>query len=118
MVSADFFSVWACKLVLGRTFTPEEDQLGAGRVALVSSGFWKRKFGSSPDVLGRRIVLDGEGYTVIGVIPASFHLPLPNFPDNNDVFVPIGQWKHPYFRDRSYALGMKADRPAQARRHP
>ena len=65
MLSSDFFSVLGVKLFLGRTFTPEEDQLGAGHVALVSSGFWKRKLGSSPDVLGRRIVLDGEGYTII-----------------------------------------------------
>ncbi len=108
MLSADFFSVLGVKLLLGRTFTPEEDQLGAGRVALVSSGFWKRKLGSSRDVLGRRIVLDGEGYTIIGVIPAKFHLTLPNFSDDRDIFVPIGQWTYPYFRDRSHALGMKA----------
>jgi predicted permease len=108
MVSADFFNILGVKPVIGRMFTPEEDQLGAGRVVLVSSGFWQRKLGSSHDVLGRRIVLDGEGYTVIGVIPVSFHLTLPNFRDNNDLYVPIGQWTYPYFRDRSYALGMKA----------
>ena len=108
MLSADFFSVLGVKLVLGRTFAPEEDQLGAGHVALVSSGFWKRKLGSSPDVLGRRIMLDGEGYTIIGVAPSNFHLTLPNFRDDRDVFVPIGQWTHPYFHDRSYALGTKA----------
>jgi predicted permease len=108
MVSADFFPVIGVNLLLGRSFTAQEDELGVGRVALVSSGFWKRKLGSSPDVLGQRIVLDGEGYTVVGVLPASFHLTLPNFSDDRDVFVPIGQWKSPYFRDRSYALGTKA----------
>ena len=108
MVSAGFFSVLGVKPSIGRMFTAEEDQLGAGRVVLISSGFWKRKLGSDPDILGRRIVLDGEGYTVIGVVPASFHLTLPNFRDNNELYVPIGQWTYPYFRDRSYALGMKA----------
>jgi len=108
MVSAGFFSILGVKPLVGRMFTAEEDQLGAGRVVLVSSGFWKRKLGSSPDILGHRIVLDGEGYTVIGVVPASFHLTLPNFRDNSDLYVPIGQWTYPYFRDRSYALGMKA----------
>lgn len=107
MVSADFFSILGVKPVLGRMFTSQEDQLGAGHVVLVSSGFWKRKLASSPDILGSRVVLDGEGYTVIGVIPASFHLLLPNFRDNNELYVPIGQWSYPYFRDRSYALGMK-----------
>jgi len=108
MVSAGFFSILGVKPLIGRMFTAEEDQLGAGCVVLISSGFWKRKFGSSPDILGRRIVLDGEGYTIIGVMPASFHLTLPNFRDNHDLYVPIGQWTYPYFRDRSYALGMKA----------
>jgi predicted permease len=107
MVSADFFSILDVKPVIGRIFTSEEDQLGAGRVVLVSSGFWKRKLASAPDIVGRRVVLDGEGYTIIGVIPASFHLLLPNFRDNNELYVPIGQWNYPYFRDRSYALGMK-----------
>jgi predicted permease len=108
MLSAGFFSTLGVKPLIGREFTSQEDQLGAGRVALVSSGFWKRKLASSPDVLGRRIILDGEGYTIIGVVPANFHLTLPNFNDNRDVFVPIAQWTYPYFRDRSYALGMKA----------
>jgi predicted permease len=108
MLSADFFSIMGVRLLLGRTFTPEEDQLGVGRVALISGGFWRRKLGSSSDVLGHRIVLDGEGYTIVGVLPANFHLTLPNFSDDRDVFVPIGQWTHPYFHDRSYALGMKA----------
>jgi predicted permease len=107
MVSANFFSILGVKPLVGRTFTSEEDQLGAGRVVLVSSGFCKRKLGSSCDILGRRVVLDGEGYTIIGVIPASFHLVLPNFRDNGEVFVPIGQWNDPRFRDRSHAYGMK-----------
>ncbi|HXM22960.1 MAG TPA: ABC transporter permease [Terriglobales bacterium] len=107
MVSADFFSILGVKPLIGRIFTSLEDQLGAGRVVLVSAGFWQRKLGSSPDVLGRRLVLDGEGYTILGVVPASFHLTLPNFPDDGEIYVPIGQWKYPPFRDRSYALGMK-----------
>ncbi len=108
MISADFFDILGVKPLMGRMFTAQEDQLGAGRVVLITSGFWKRKFGSSPDILGRRLVLDGEGYTILGVIPASFHLTLPNFPDTGDIYVPIGQWTHPYFHQRSYALGMKA----------
>ncbi len=108
MVSADFFSILGVKPLIGRMFTAEEDRLGAGHVALVSSGFWKRKFGSSPDVLGRRLLLDGEGYTIIGVVPASFHLTLPSFRDDGEVYVPIGQWSYANFRDRSHALGMKA----------
>jgi predicted permease len=107
MVSANFFSILGVKPLVGRAFTSEEDQLGAGRVVLVSSGFCKRKLGSSSDVLGRRVMLDGEGYTIIGVMPASFHLVLPNFPDNGEVYIPIGEWNYPRFRDRNHAYGMK-----------
>jgi predicted permease len=107
MVSADFFSTLGVKLAQGRMFTSDEDRLGSGPVVLVSEGFWKRKLGSAPDVLGRRLQLDGEAYTVIGVVPTSFHLQLPNFRDNNELYVPIGQWKYPNFRERGYALGMK-----------
>jgi predicted permease len=107
MVSADFFSVLGVNPLIGRTFNAREDQLGSGRVVLVSSSFWKRKLGSSPDILGRRIVLNGDGYTIIGVVPANFHLTLPNFRDDGEVYVSIGQWDYPDFRDRSHALGMK-----------
>jgi predicted permease len=108
MVSADFFSILGVRPLIGRTFTPDEDRLGAGRVVLVSSSFWQRKLNSAADAVGRRVVLDGEGYTVIGVIPASFHLLLPNFRDENELYVPIGQWNNPNFLDRSHALGTKA----------
>src|SRR5215472_6114469 len=108
MLSADFFSVLGVKPLMGRMFAEEEDQFGAGHVVLVSDKFWKRKLGSLPDVLGHRLVLDGEGYTIIGVIPSSFHLTLPNFRDDGELYVPIGQWRYANFRDRSHALGMKA----------
>lgn len=108
MVSADFFSILGVNPSMGRMFTEEEDQLGAGHVVLVSDKFWKRKLGSRSDVLGHRLVLDGEGYTIIGVVPPSFHLTLPNFRDDEGLYVPIGQWRYPNFRERSHALGMKA----------
>ena len=91
MVSADFFSILGVKPVIGRMFASQEDQLGAGHVVLVSSAFWKRKLASAPNIVGQSVVLDGEGYTIIGVIPESFHLLLPNFQDNKDLYVPIGQ---------------------------
>lgn len=108
MVSADFFSILGVNPSMGRTFTAEEDQLGAGHVVLVSEKFWKRKLGSRSDVLGQRLVLGGEGYTIVGVIPSSFHLTLPNFRDDGELYVPVGQWRYANFRDRSHALGMKA----------
>ena len=107
MVSSAFFSTLGVNLTMGRMFTAEEDRLGASPVVLVTEGFWKRKLGSSQDVLGKRLTLDDDAYTIIGVVPSSFHLQLPNFEDNGEVYVPIGQWKYPPLRDRSMALGVK-----------
>jgi predicted permease len=108
MVSADFFSTLGVKPEIGRSFSSEEDRLGGAPVVLISAGLWKRKFGSVPDIAGKRIALNGTGYTIIGVIPAGFHLRTQSFPENNEVYVPIGQWTDVIFHDRSAGLGMKA----------
>ncbi|MGH9740140.1 MAG: ABC transporter permease, partial [Candidatus Acidiferrales bacterium] len=108
MVSASFFPLLGVNPVVGRQFRPEEDQVGAQPVALISGGFWKREFGSSPDVVGKTLNLNGVGYTVVGVIPANFRYQSGNFQDNPDVFVPIGQWNDSTFRDRRNGMGMDA----------
>ena len=74
MVSSNFFDVLGLNAVAGRLLRPEEDQVGAAPVALISGGFWKRKFASAPDVIGKTLTLDGTGYTVVGVIPEDFRL--------------------------------------------
>ena len=79
LVSADFFPILGVKPVLGRTFTLEEDRAGAGLTAMISGGFWKRKFGSSPTIVGKPLNLDGKPYTVIGVLPANFYFSGWNF---------------------------------------
>jgi len=107
MVSADFFSVLGVSPVAGRLLRSEEDRVGAQPVALISGGFWKRKFGSAPDALGKTLALNGVGYTVVGVIPADFRYESGNF-QNSDVYVPIGQWNDPTFRDRRAGMGMDA----------
>jgi predicted permease len=108
MVSATFFPVLGVKPALGRTFLPEEDQVGARPVVLISAGLWKRKFGSAPDAVGKTLTLSGAGYTVVGVIPATFHYSGNNFGSSRDVYVPIGQWNDPTFRDRKVGMGMDA----------
>ena len=74
-VTASFFSVLGRKAALGRTFLPEEDDPGRGDVAILSHGMWQRRFGSDPNVIGRKLVLDGNPATVVGVMPAGFLLP-------------------------------------------
>ena len=100
MISAGFFSTLGIKPFLGRVFRPEEDQIGAAPVVLISEGLWKRKFGSSRDVLGRAMELGGTAYTIVGVVPGRLPMFLPS-----DVFVPIGQWGDPNFRDRRIGMG-------------
>ncbi len=71
-VSSDFFSVLGVGAALGRTFIPEEESPSRARVAVLSHGFWQRRFGASPTVLGRTLELDGESHQIVGVMPADF----------------------------------------------
>jgi putative ABC transport system permease protein len=104
-VSSDFFSILGVKPLLGRTFAPEEDEIGASPIALISEGLWQRKFASAPDIVGKNMTLDGRGYAIIGVIPASFHFALGNFATQREVYVPVGQWKNNLLNTRSAGLG-------------
>jgi predicted permease len=103
MISADFLTALGIQLPLGRNFRSEEDQPGATPVVIISDGLWKRKFGLSPEVLGKSITLNGKTYTVIGVGPARITGFSPT-----DVFVPIGQWADSTFRNRAIGMGTTA----------
>ena len=109
MISAAFFSTLGVAPSLGRDFTANDDHLGAAPVALLSHGFWRRRFGADSSVLGKPIQLDGTGYTIVGVIPEGFSF----YGIDRDVFVPVGQWNDPSFLDRrvdvsSHAVGRLA----------
>src|SRR4051812_46718443 len=73
-VSANLFDLLGVKPVIGRNFVPEEDKPGT-KVALLNESLWKRRFGSDPGVIGRALALNGESYTVVGVLPSSVRLP-------------------------------------------
>jgi predicted permease len=72
--------------MLGRTFTRQDDSPGAPDTAVITYGFWKKKFGGSNSVIGQSITLDGKPYEIIGVLPQRFH-----FLDWNDpaVILPL-----------------------------
>lgn len=72
-VTPTFFNVLGVDPILGRTFLASEDQPEAPRVAVLSHGLWQRLFASDPNVVGESIQLDGMPFTVIGVLPPSFH---------------------------------------------
>ena len=75
-VTANFFKVFDLLPVAGRTFARGEDQPGAERVVVVNEGFWRRRLNSDPELAGRKVVLNGELFSVVGVVPGSFRHPL------------------------------------------
>jgi putative ABC transport system permease protein len=74
-VASELFGVLGVEPALGRTFTPEEDRIGAERVVVLGNGVWRRRFGGDPRVVGRRVRLDGRPHTVVGVMPPGFEYP-------------------------------------------
>jgi putative ABC transport system permease protein len=79
IVSADLFSLLSARPALGRTFLPEEDNLGAaggGLVVILSYRLWQERFGADPGIVGRTIELDNRSFTVVGVMPAGFQFPI------------------------------------------
>ncbi len=104
-VSADFFRLFGAAPIRGRTFTPEEDRPGGGHVVILSERLWVSRFGGDPGVIGRSISLNGEPYTVIGVL-APFHFEIgknpqvwtpfqldPNATDQGHYFLCAGRLK-------------------------
>jgi predicted permease len=71
-LSEDMFRVMGVPPLRGRTFSRDDFEPGQGRVLVISYGLWQRRFGGTADVIGQTIVLDGEPFTLIGVMPASF----------------------------------------------
>jgi predicted permease len=70
--TADLFTMLDARPILGRAFAAEEDQPGAGHVALLDYGFWHSQMAGDPSVIGRTIQLSGESYTIVGVLPKGF----------------------------------------------
>jgi putative ABC transport system permease protein len=108
-VSASFLPLLGVNPLIGRNFLAEEDRREATHVVMLSASLWKSKFGASPEILGKTLTLDGEGYTVIGVVPESFYFccESTNF-RLGDVYVPIGGWEVPWMQDRGAHPGIFA----------
>jgi predicted permease len=103
-VTSDFFSILGLKPVMGRTFLRTDDQIGAPPVAMISAGFWKRKLGGAPDIIGKNLTLDGKGFTIIGVIPSTFDLKVDSF-SASDVYAPVVHWNNDLLFNRGAGLG-------------
>ena len=69
LVTADFFRTIGVRPALGRLFLPEEEAAGGPRVVLLANGFWRRRYGADPSIVGKPIAVEGETATVVGVLP-------------------------------------------------
>lgn len=74
-VSPNFVSVFGVPPLLGRAFTTDEAQVGRNRVVILSEQLWRRRFQRDRTLVGKPVTLDNETYTVVGVMPSSFHFP-------------------------------------------
>ena len=116
-VSSGFFDVLGVKPLLGRTFLPEEENLGRDRVVVLSYGLWKRRYGGDPALVGRTIKVDGEDFTVVGVMPRQFQWQFWSSP--RQLWVPVGYTKTDFGRDENSFVALARLKPgvtvAQAR---
>jgi putative ABC transport system permease protein len=82
-VTANFFALFGVEPERGRFFLPEDDAAGAPRVAVISHGLWRRRFGGEESVIGKTVKLNGEAHTIVGVAPPQFQ-----FPPGDEVWTP------------------------------
>ncbi|MGC1613567.1 MAG: ABC transporter permease [Candidatus Acidiferrum sp.] len=83
VVSANYFELFGVQPLLGRTFLPEDDKLGAPPVLVLSYEYWKNDFGSDPEIVGKTFEMNDKVHTIVGVLP-----PVPQYPNENDVYMP------------------------------
>ena len=94
VVSGGYYSGLGVPAIRGRTITPEDDRAGTELVAVISHGYWQRRFGGAAGVIGRRGTLDGRPFTIVGVSPRGFSGTLP-VGRPADVSVPLLAWHAP-----------------------
>jgi putative ABC transport system permease protein len=100
-VSANFFYIVGVQPSIGRSFRPGDDEPGAARVTVITYGFWQSFLGGDPSVLGKPVTLNGEVFTIVGVLPQTFQFPV----SASDVWIPVSY--NPHF-SRNRAVGSVA----------
>ncbi len=88
-VTPEIFPLLNAKPLAGRTLLPEDGELGAAPVAVLSESLWRSRFGSNPALIGRSIALDMRAFTVVGILPASFRYP--DGAAHQDVWISVAQ---------------------------
>jgi len=103
MLTASLFSALGTAPALGRGIDADDDRPGAPGVAVLSDALWRRRFGAAPDAVGRAATLDGQLYTIVGVMPPAFDVLA-----HADVFLPMGPWAATLPDDRGWHPGLFA----------
>jgi predicted permease len=106
VASTNLLSVLGVRPVLGRDFSPDDEVEGHHRVALLAHGFWQRRFGGDPGVVGQTITLAGNPYLVVGVLPAGFRSPIPAAGMEPDLWRPFVFPKDPGARGGHFLLAV------------
>jgi putative ABC transport system permease protein len=83
-VTADFFDVLGVQPAMGRAFAAQEDTPGAERVVILSHALWQQSFGGDPQMIGKKLLLDGQNCQVVGVMPPGFRFPW----DESELWLP------------------------------
>src|SRR5579863_7850925 len=90
VTSPDYFTLLGAKPELGRVYTQQDAVPGFLEPVVISNGFWRRYYGSDPNIVGRKMRLDGDMYTIVGVMPAGFRHPGPTLDTDVEVWLATG----------------------------
>jgi putative ABC transport system permease protein len=105
-VSANLLPMLGAQPLLGRLFDPNDDRGQAPRTAILGHSLWQRRFDGDPEVVGQPLLLGGEPYSIVGVLPADFQFP-PLRQDNVDLWLPVGLLeRHDWFTRRGNHPGL------------
>jgi putative ABC transport system permease protein len=104
MISGNLLHLLGVNVISGRSIQAADDQPSSPAVVLLGYGLWQRKYGGSQDIIGHAINLDGQSYTVIGVLPKGFEL----LQQSPDVVIAMGPWASKLPDDRSWHPGIIA----------
>jgi predicted permease len=96
VTSPDYFTLLGAKPELGRVYTQQDAVPGFLEPVVISNGFWRRYYGSDPNIVGRKMRLDGDMYTIVGVMPAGFRHPGPTLDTDVEVWLASGFAAQPF----------------------
>jgi predicted permease len=114
-VSPNYFSMLGTTPEIGRLFGPQDFALGFAEATVISDGLWRRSYGGDPNILGKRLRMDNDPYTIVGVVPAGFRHPGTTGAKDVEVWVTCGFSGDPYPKP---ARNVKVAREAIGRLKP